>query len=62
MRDARRQMKRMTHMEGFAMDIRATATPSGQWTGKPEVLLFDYKEKSINICSKDDGNFCVGMQ
>ena len=40
-----RQMKRMTHMEGFAMDIRATAA-SGQWTGKPEVLLFDYKERN----------------
>ena len=40
-----RQMKRMTHMEGFAMDIRATAA-SGQWTGEPEVLLFDYKERN----------------
>ena len=40
-----RQMKRMTHMEGFAMDIRATAM-SGQWKGEPEVLLFDYKERN----------------
>ena len=39
-----RQMKRMTHMEGFAMDIRETAA-SGQWKGEPEVLLFDYKER-----------------
>ena len=40
-----RQMKRMTHMEGFAMDIRETAA-SGQWKGEPEVLLFDYKERN----------------
>jgi len=39
-----RQMKRMTHMEGFEMDIRATAA-AGRKTGEPEALLFDYKER-----------------
>ena len=40
-----RQMKRMTHMEGFAMDIWATAK-AGKCVGKPEALLFDYKERN----------------
>ena len=56
-----RQMKRMTHMEGFAMDIRATAA-SGQWTGNRKYCCLIIKRESINVCSKDDGNFCVGMQ
>ena len=40
-----RQMKRMTHMEGFEMDIAETAKV-GQRIGGPEVLLFDYKERN----------------
>lgn len=40
-----RQMKRMTHMEGFEMDIVETAK-AGQRIGGPEVLLFDYKERN----------------
>lgn len=39
-----RQMKRMTHMEGFVMDIAETAK-AGYRIGGPEALLFDYKER-----------------
>ncbi len=39
-----RQMKRMTHMEGFEMDIAETAK-AGYRIGGPEALLFDYKER-----------------
>ncbi len=40
-----RQMKRMTHMEGFGMDIAETAK-AGHRIGGPEALLFDYKERN----------------
>ena len=39
-----RQMKRMTHMEGFVMDIAETAK-AGYRIGGSEALLFDYKER-----------------
>ncbi|MGN0203777.1 MAG: B12-binding domain-containing radical SAM protein [Coprococcus sp.] len=39
-----RQMKRMTHMEGFSIDIAATAA-KGVRTGGPQVILFDYLER-----------------
>jgi hypothetical protein len=37
-------MKRMTHMEGFRMDIAATAA-SGVRTGQPQAVLFDYMQR-----------------
>lgn len=40
-----RQIKRLTHMEGFEVDIRATAK-AGVLCGGPQVLLFDYKERN----------------
>lgn len=47
-----RQMKRMTHMEGFDMDIVASAK-AGKRVGKPEAILFDYKERNpLNFASK----------
>jgi hypothetical protein len=39
-----RQMKRMTHMEGFRMDIAATAA-CGVRTGQPQAILFDYMQR-----------------
>ena len=47
-----RQMKRMTHMEGFEMNIVETAK-AGQRIGGPEVLLFDYKERTAGSCSEN---------
>lgn len=40
-----RQIKRLTHMEGFAVDIRATAA-AGEPCGGPQIMLFDYKERN----------------
>ena len=39
-----RQIQRMTHMERFPVDIRATAG-AGMPCGGPEILLFDYMER-----------------
>lgn len=47
-----RQMKRMTHMEGFTMDICATAA-AGRPVGGPQVILFDYMERdALNYAAR----------
>ena len=39
-----RQVKRMTHMECFSIDVLRSAE-EGRRTGGPEAVLFDYKER-----------------
>lgn len=39
-----RQVKRMTHMECFSIDVLRSAA-EGRRTGGPEAVLFDYKER-----------------
>ncbi len=60
-----RQMKRMTHMEGFSMDIRATAA-SGKRCGHSQVILFDYMERDpltygARMVCLDSGESCLQM-
>ena len=58
-----RQMKRMTHMEGFSADVLATAA-AGRKIGEPQIILFDYKERdpltyaARTVCLKLWDNSC----